>query len=175
MGTGGEQAQPTRPTHRSATEPNCSPRRGPALGGPRSRDFLYHVITRAARATRRLRRLSMPPTCMGGRVCGTGSHRHCHTELHSHAEAQGGHKPRCRRAAALCCLALSRRHTRAADPPMRGDRSCRPPSCFRQTPATRVRRSSRVLHTHEAVANRTRGEWMGEHGMVAGMGSRAPR
>ena len=66
-------------------------------------------------------------------------------------------------------------HTRAADPPMRGDRSCRPPSCFRQTPATRVRRSSRVLHTHEAVANRTRGEWMGEHGMVAGMGSRAQR
>ena len=105
----------------------------------------------------------------------TGSHGHCHTELHSIAEAQGGHKPRCRRAAGLRCLALYRRHMSAADPPTRGDRSCRPPSCVRQTPATCVRRSSRVLHTHEAVADRTRGEWMGEHMLVVGMGSRAPR
>ena len=105
----------------------------------------------------------------------TASHRHGHNKLHSHAQAMGGHKPRCRRAAGLRCLALSRRHMSAADPPTRGDRSCRPPSCVRQTPATCVRRSSRVLHTHEAVANRTRGEWMGEHMLVVGMGSRAPR
>ena len=105
----------------------------------------------------------------------TASHRHCHKELHSHAEAQGGHQPRRRRAAGRSRLAPPRCHMRAANPPTRGDRSDWPQGCFRRTPATHVRRTSRELRRDEAVAERTRIEWMGEHGMVAGMGWRAPR
>ena len=111
----------------------------------------------------------------GGPSMCTASHRHRHNKLHSHAEAQGGHHTRHRRPAGLCCLARSRRHMHAADPPTRIGRSYRPPSCFRKTPATRVRRTSRVLRRCEAVAERTRREWMGEHVLVVGVGSRAPR
>ena len=104
----------------------------------------------------------------------TALHRHCHKELHSHAQGPGGHKPRRRRAAGQSRLAPPRCHMRAANPPTRGSRSDWPPRCLRKTPATRVRRTSRVLRRCEAVAERTRRECMGEHGMVAGMGWRAP-
>jgi hypothetical protein len=111
----------------------------------------------------------------GGSTVRTALHRHRHNQLHSHAEAQkairGGH----RRAAGMSTLAPSRHHMHAAEPPTRVDRSYRPPSCFRKTPATRVRRTSQVLCRSESLAKRMRRGWMGEHGMVAGMGWRAPK
>ena len=92
----------------------------------------------------------------------TASHRHCHNKLHRNVEAQGGHHAGYRRAAGLCCLALSRCHKHAADPLTRGGRSDWPPRCFRKTPAAHVRRTSRVLRRDEAVAEGTPREWMGE-------------
>ena len=109
----------------------------------------------------------------GPNMC-TASHRHSHNKLHSHAEGTGGHQPQYRRAAGLSCLALSGRCMRPADPLTRAFRSHQPQSCSRTTPATRVRRTSQVLRRSERLAKRTRREWVGEHGMVAGMGRRAP-
>ena len=71
----------------------------------------------------------------------TASHRHCHKELHSHAGAQGGHKPRRRRAAGQSRLAPPRCHMRAANPPTRGGRSDWPPSSRRGASGRLLRRA----------------------------------
>ena len=118
----------------------------------------------------------MPSICMGDRTCAlhrTGiATTSCTATLRPRRPNEaihGGH----RRAAGMSSLAPSRHHMHAADPRTRDDRSSRPPSCFRKTPATRVRRTSQVLCRSESLAKRTRREWMGEHGMVAGMEWRA--